>query len=116
MKDAILRCEYGHITAVNDIVDAIYEGKFWDSKLTLENGEEIESCSGHGIYYYLSESNQFDEIIAEYSQLIKTPKAKEGLDLLEYILGSEFVNNLKEYYEKEIVNSRRYKEEVKLCK
>lgn len=113
LKDIILRCEYGHIIAVNDIVDAVYEGKFWDNKLLLENGEKIDSCSGHGINYYMSEEDQIDEVIAEYSQLLKSKNAKEGIELLEYVFGKEFVKVLNDYYENKIVFAKTYEEGVR---
>ena len=114
MKDVMIRCEYGYLIAVCDIVDAIFEGQYWDGKLMLPGNKSIEPTSGHGIYYYMDETNQFDEIIANYSQILKSPNRKEGLELLENVLGIEFANKLKEYYEQNIVYSKTYEGEMKL--
>ncbi len=114
MRETILRCEYSYFIAVCDIVDAIYDGKYWDEKLMLPGNEPIKATSGHGINYYSDEMNQLDEIIANYSEIIKSPNRKEGLELLESVLGIEFTNKLKEYYEQNIVYSRTYEGELKL--
>lgn len=114
MRETILRCEYGYFIAVCDIVDAIYDGKYWDEKLMLPGSEPIKATSGHGINYYSDKMNQLDEIIANYSQILKSPNRKEGLELLESVLGSEFTNKLKEYYEQHIVYARTYEGEMKL--
>ena len=65
MVDAIIRTKFGHILAISDIFDAIYEGKFVEGKLEDEYGTPIIGKFGHGSDYYGRGIKwQFDEIIA----------------------------------------------------
>ena len=49
-----------------------------------------------------------DEIIANYSQITKSPKRVEGINLLRNILGNELVDFIENYYENNIVKSKKY--------
>lgn len=111
LRDIIFRCEYGYYLAVGDIMDAIFMGSFFDEKLKNKNGEVIKGCSGHGIYYYNSEEiKAFDEIMANYSQILKSPHRVEGLNLLRNMVGNKMADLIDEYYRQRVVKSDKYEE------
>jgi len=119
MKDTILEIvldtEYDTYLAIADILDAIYGGMYLDGMLVDSNGNKIRCTFGHGISYYRSKKSLvFDEIIANYSQIDKSPKRKEALQLLRGIVGDEFVNFIEKYYNDNILKSTKYEVTAKL--
>ena len=98
LKYSIMRCDNADISAICDIVDAIYQGEFRNSLLKDKNGNKIKSCTGHGLYYYNKDNTSvFNEIIANYS-LLKKSVSKDAMKLLKYFTSGEFVNYLDNYY------------------
>ena len=66
---------------------------------------------GHGVNYYSRGiSNVIDEMIANYSEIVKSRNPKEGLRLLREYMGDELVDYLASYYENNILNSNKLKE------
>ena len=109
--DSMLRCNHPGIVAISDIIDAIFEGQFCDCALTFE-GREIQGSFGHGSEYYGGNLNlEFNEIIANYSSIIKSRHGPEMIIYLRSIVGDEFVDFIAHYYESELVHSTRFSEE-----
>lgn len=109
MVDAIIRTKFGHILAISDIFDAIYEGKFVEGKLEDEYGTPIIGKFGHGSDYYGRGIKwQFDEIIANYSLIAKHYNKEEAEVLFKVYLGDELYTLLKQFYEKNILQSNKY--------
>ena len=87
-------------TSFQDILDAISEGKLRSYGYKMKNNV-IYEFSGHGQDAYSSNPvTQFDEILAEYISLLKSPLGEEFIDKLKHIFGNEFIQTLDEYYEK----------------
>ncbi len=105
LKYSIMRSDNASISAICDIVDAIYLGEFRSSLLKDSNGKTIKSCMGHGLYYYNKDnSSRFNEIIANYS-LLKKSIDKRAIKLLKYYTSKEFVNYLDNYYNQYILEA-----------
>lgn len=102
--------DYPGLSAIGDILDAIYEGKFFSSKLTTTSGVKIKGTSGHGIKYYNRGGLKlcFNEILANYSDISKMPRANEAIENLRSVVGDEFISFIKNFYEQKIVNSEKY--------
>ena len=106
--DAIIRSEYGSFMTISDIIDAIYNGKFRSGELINKDGNIILPCPGHGIAYYSKGTNwSFDELIANFSAILKSPDRREILSYLKRIVGEEFVNYMENYYKNEITLSNK---------
>lgn len=101
--DAILRSEYDAFIAIGDIIDTIFEGKYYNGVLLDENGVNINRSSGHGISYYSRVNHGFDEMIANYGSIIKSKNNKGILEYLRSIVGDEVVDMIAECYEKRIL-------------
>jgi len=108
--DAIIRSEYGSYMAIADILDAIYLGELHSKTLKNENGEQIKGTSGHGIYYYSRPSQGFDEMIANFSSILKFHKPKEMLELLRDLVGDDVYNMLNDFYHNNILESKQLEE------
>lgn len=97
----IFRTQYGDITAVSDIYDAVYDGKPYDSGRWL---------AGHGSAYYkkayaLGYNNRaFDEIIANFTQLKLTGNDKY-LYSVKYLYGDEFYKTLEDTFNNMILGN-----------
>lgn len=104
--EAMYRSKYAEYSAIGDILDAIYEGDLYSEKIKNQEGEIISNISGHGIAYYYATKHGFDEMIANFSVLLKSPNSKEFLDLLKNIVGEEFYNMLSTYYYDNILFSK----------
>lgn len=105
-----LYIDYG---AISDIIDSIFVGKFVDGKIKDINGDIIYGCSGHGISYYERGIEiQFNEVIAEFSELLKSSYYEESLKYLREIVGDEYVDFILDYYENKIINSQKYDVEM----
>jgi hypothetical protein len=101
--EAVLRTEYGAFIAIGDILDSIFIGKFRSNELRDSDGNIIKSCYGHGVAYYERDvSWSFDETMANYSAIAKSPDAREIFAYLKNIVGERFMNLIEEYYRNEI--------------
>lgn len=110
MCDNLLISYYSELVAICDIIDAIYEGEFYHSKLKTDNGEKIKGVFGHGIGYYYSKDIVFQEIIANYSSIIKSDRKEESLAILEAMVGKELLILLDDFYQNKMINSNVYNE------
>lgn len=108
MCDNILISYYSELIAICDIVDAIFQGDFYHSKLKTEDEEEIKGVFGHGIGYYYSIDIMFQEIIANYSSLIKSDRKEESILILKSMIGNELIELLDDFYQNKIINSNMY--------
>jgi hypothetical protein len=110
MIDRILRTEYPHFIVIGDFFDGIYEGKFRDGKLTDVFGlTYLRSSYGHGIKYYKDDlQSVFCEMIANYSEIMKSKNPKEGLEMLRFYLGDELVHMISNYYIQNIYHNYSY--------
>ncbi len=111
LVDAVLRCKYPELCLIGDILDAIYIGRFAENILVDNRGNPIERGYGHGIYYYDRGVDWiFDEIVAQFSLLLKSPTAGQAIPFLRTIVGDEFVDYMINYYYREIVTSTKNQE------
>lgn len=104
IKTNILYKKYTAMSALGDILDAIYQGRLLGDICKNPKGETIDIAFGHGLNYYNDEQSMFDEIMADYSQIIKEKDGKEVIDFLRYIAGDDFVDLISKFYEKEVLN------------
>ena len=104
LKNALFGTEYCHIRCMADIIDAVYKGNFFDEKIKGEDYKVIKGTSGHGLNYYNSRrENAFNEVMANYSQLLKSFYYNDCMKLLSFILGNEFVETMKNIYYEEVL-------------
>ncbi len=103
IKTSILYEKYTAMSALGDILDAIYKGRLLGEICKNSKGETIKITFGHGLYYYNNEQSMFDEIIADYSQIIKEKDGKEVIEFLRYIVGDDFVDMISNFYRNEVV-------------
>lgn len=96
--DDILGSEFSGYCLIGDILDAIYEGEFYSKKLKNVSGNIIKSTTGHGISYYSNEKHGFDEMIANFSVIVKHRDSDMILYLLRTITGEELHNMLNDFY------------------
>ena len=108
MCNNILISYYSELMAICDIIDAIFQGDFYNSKLKTQDNKEIKGVFGHGIGYYYSQDIVFQEIIANYSSLIKSDRKEEALSLLKTMVGSELIDLLNNFYQNKMINSDNY--------
>lgn len=101
--DVILRNEVSGISAISDIIDAIFEGKFHSATLTNSQNKKIKKMPGHGLYYYFETDHGFDEMIANFASMSKSKDANENLQMLKDIVGDEVYNMISNFYYKEII-------------
>ena len=84
-------------------------GKFKSNELKKQDGEKIQPTYGHGIEYYRrSITWSFSEMIANYSEIVKSKNPTEGIEILKKYVGEELVEFIQEYYDKQILNSKKY--------
>ncbi len=103
---AILKTRYGSFSVLGDILDAIYTGKYKSEEL-IYDGNVIPEGFGHGVEYYERGLVYiFDEIMANFSAIVKSSDANEVLSYLKDITGEEFVNLLENYYKNEMCIKR----------
>ena len=103
-ESLLLENLYYNLTSVSDILDAIYAGKYIDGRLKY-NGRIIKGEWGHGQEYYMIGTELiFNEILADYSRIIKSPNPKEGIEMLTYYVGKELVDFLHRYYQEHILD------------
>lgn len=105
----IMRLEYGYVLSISDILDAVHLGKYQYGKLKDKDGNEIIGCAGHGEDYYSRGIEWiFDEMIANYSEIVKSSNPQEGLKLLREYAGDELTNLLESYYNKCVFYNQKY--------
>lgn len=105
--ESIMRSEFGAFMAIGDILDAIYEGELHSGVLKNEIGDKIKPTSGHGISYYFDNKHGFDEMIANFSTIVKSNDSVQMLKLLKDLVGEELYNMLSNYYYNYIVVSNQ---------
>ena len=71
---------------------------------TTDKGEKISLRFGHGINYYYKDGSIFNEMMADYSEIIKSPDASECLAYLRSIVGNELVDLLETFYERKVLH------------
>lgn len=103
LKKDILYENYSALAAMSDMLDAIFEGRLTGGVLKDKNGKKIKLTFGHGISYYNDYHSIFNELIADYSEIIKEKDGEEVLDYLRNIVGSDFVDMIAKYYEENII-------------
>ncbi len=104
LMDAILRYDYDAFIAIGDIIDAITDGRLFSQALRDKDGKRIPATFGHGIQYYTSDKVLgFDEMIANYSQIIKSKNSAKILPVLRDIVGDELVDLLDDFYKTKIL-------------
>lgn len=87
--DKIGRNSQTSTPALYDIIDALFGGTRKDL-----NGNGIKLRYGHGSDYYLAnQQSQFDEMIANFTQL-KVANSQNDLNMLREICGEDFYNML----------------------
>lgn len=117
MANAFFRINYNAIVAISDIIDAIFQGKFFNGVVYDEDNQMINGKHyGHGIDYFERISG-FKEMIADYGEIIKSNHGDGMIQYLRCIVGDEVVDMIKDVYENQILNSKVYmtdneKEEV----
>lgn len=115
MVDSILRTKYGCVLAISDIFDAVYEGAYVEERILDEKGLPIAGKFGHGSDYYSRGTKWiFDEMIANYSLISKTPNNIEMISMLKSYLGEELYLLIKDYYDKNILHSKKYETTIML--
>lgn len=102
-SDAIMRTEFGGYVSIGDILDAVFEGKFFDQTLVNENGEVIKGTYGHGISYYYGTEQGFGEMIANFATILKSKNYLDNLALLREIIGEPIYNMISNFYYEEIL-------------
>ena len=100
---------FGVYYSISDVFDALSKGNLWERQIAID-GKTIIPLGGHGGEYYLREGSDFREILAQYIAIIKSKKSSEGIEILTDILGKDFVDFFKDYYENLIVYEKGRKE------
>lgn len=114
VTDAMLRNNYTAFICIGDIIDAIYLGKYRNGVLYDENRSYIPHAYGHGIEYYSRFKHGFDEMIANYGEIIKSKDANEMLIYLRSIVGDEVVDMIEDCYMNNILRSKVFLDDVNL--
>ncbi len=104
IKTNLLYEKYSAYAAMSDMLDAIYNGRLKAGVLKDKDGQKIELLFGHGIDYYNVPHNIFNELIADYVEIIKEKDGEEALSFLRYVVGNEIVDLIEYYYEKNILH------------
>ena len=109
LVDAVLKTEYAAFSAIGDMLDAIVGGTLRSGQLLNEESKIIPHGCGHGIAYYSREAeNIFNETLANFALIFKSPEARETLNYLKGLVGEEYINLLFNYYRSEILLSQKY--------
>ena len=101
--------EYSKDSVFGDIFDAIYEGKLEAGILKNEDGEFINKVAGHGLDYYYGTTNDFDELIANFSILFKSYNSDEIFTELKDIIGDELFYLLYDFYYENFIEKTKTK-------
>lgn len=104
---SMFESEFALPAAICDILDAIFEGKICDKKLEGFESKDIRAC-GHGISYFRNNyESRFDEMIADYAEILKSKDSQRGVYLLTQIVGPELVNLLQDFYDNNMTLSSK---------
>ena len=91
----LLRNYYSEELMLENLFDALLMGKIYDNFLN------IECLSGHSGFDFIEEENlSFNECLANYDAIKNSRKATRLIDDLQSIVGSELINFLDSYIEK----------------
>lgn len=102
--------ENGCIMAISDIIDGLFEGNFYSGNLFDDENKIINISSGHGIPYYSCHNNMiFNEMIANFSVILKSNNFNEYLELLKAIIGEELYDLICNYYFEYIIGIEKTK-------
>lgn len=104
----VMAVSYSEVQAISDIIDAVYGGEYYNSRLQTSSGKTIGGTFGHGMFYYYSIDVVFQEIFANYCLLLKSEKRDESLYILKEIVGEDLIVMLDKFYNEEILNSTKY--------
>ena len=108
VEDFIIRYTYDGESSIGDFIDAISNGAFRSSMLYTSKGKLIPPAYGHGMRYYQLKEQKFNEMVANYCEMIKTKGASKALVQLRYIIGDELMDMLDKFYRERILNLREY--------
>lgn len=105
-----LRNYYSSLLAISDILDSIFLGRVMNEAIFDSHGEKIERATGHGIQYYKyrPESTPFKEIVANYSDILKSKNGENMINYLRSIIGDEMVDLIDNFYKHNILESTNY--------
>ena len=92
-----------------DIIDALKKGKIYDEGIKINSS--IIKQIGHGSDYYNIGKKDFEEIIANYNEIIKSPYKEEALKILEGIVGKELIEILEQFNEELVVEPLEHKKQ-----
>ncbi len=107
----IMAVSFSEVQAISDIIDAIYGGEYYNSRLKTSNGKTIKGTFGHGMVYYHSTDVVFQEIFANYCLLLKSDRKEDSLHILKEIVGEDLIVMLDKFYREELLNSSKYEKE-----
>ena len=90
LLDKILRIEHSEIQGLGDFFDGIYKGAYHDGQVTgFFSGSRL-SGYGHGRRYYSQGLEYvFDEMLANYSSIVKMAGPELGMKKMEKYLGKD---------------------------
>ena len=109
----IMLChEYDAYIAMIDIIDAIFIGKFYNGVVIDEKGEYVPKMFGHGIEYYMNPRHGFDEMIADYGEIIKFEHSNKYINELRNLIGNEIVDMIEEVYKVRMLHSNIFAEKI----
>lgn len=107
LVDAIIRDTYQPLVASSDTYDGIFEGRLHDGKLLVALGSNY----GHGVKYYKGNTElKFNELVANFAAVSK--KGKRSKMIFSFIIGFELYDLIEKYYEKNILNSQVYEQNM----
>ena len=109
----IVRTEYNYLVVIGDMFDGIYDGKFKDKKMKDMFGlTYLRYGFGHGEKYYSGNTDLvFEEMIATYSEIMKSRNPEEGLKMMRYFLGDELIKMISDYYNQNLCYNYSYVEQ-----
>lgn len=93
VKDTV-KSKYTSVFTIENLMDAIYEGKWSDGEL---EGVNAKCYSGHTSSYY-QKNSVFGEILANIGSLSSGSTNESDHNDLKYLLGEELYNALFNYY------------------
>lgn len=107
MVDSILRIEHGPFISIGDYFDGILGGKLRDGKIMDMLGfSYLKGGYGHGEEYYAKGILWvFDEMMANYSEIMKSKKPEEGIKELRKYLGDDLIDMVATYYNNYVLNN-----------
>jgi len=108
VEDFLMRHIYDAFTAIGDFIDAISNGNYRSKVLLNDEGKLIPSAYGHGIRYYQTKELKYCEMIANYTEIMKSKHANEIIKVLRDIIGDDLVDMLDNFYKKEMLKLDTY--------